>query len=239
MTRVYESNGPDVKIRGTAVHVAEKYLQLARDAQTSGDPVVGRKLLSARRALFPPDRRRAGAIPAEQSATSSRTGQRHRASESTTIEGDDEIGDAADEQCRQTQPFGTARAATVPAARGAALLRRTQPHVPRPQQQQQPRPRQRRPARPAAGDAAAACRPAAVVHHRRPATAGRSSAAAAAGQQSAGPQRSERPRRSAATASRCIAGAAAIAARANSPDMAGAGSRAAAADSGDSCRRGE
>jgi hypothetical protein len=39
MTRVYESNGPEVKIRGTASHVAEKYLQLARDAQGSGDPV--------------------------------------------------------------------------------------------------------------------------------------------------------------------------------------------------------
>src|SRR5256885_6558834 len=39
LTKVYESNGPDVKIRGTASHVAEKYLQLARDAQSSGDPV--------------------------------------------------------------------------------------------------------------------------------------------------------------------------------------------------------
>jgi len=37
---VYESNGPDVKIRGTAHHVAEKYMQLARDAQSSGDPVA-------------------------------------------------------------------------------------------------------------------------------------------------------------------------------------------------------
>jgi hypothetical protein len=39
LTRVYESNGPDVKIRGTASHIAEKYLQLARDAQSGGDPV--------------------------------------------------------------------------------------------------------------------------------------------------------------------------------------------------------
>jgi hypothetical protein len=39
LTRVYESSGPDVKIRGTASHIAEKYLQLARDAQSSGDPV--------------------------------------------------------------------------------------------------------------------------------------------------------------------------------------------------------
>ena len=40
LTRVYESNGPDVKIRGTASHIAEKYMQLARDAQSSGDPVA-------------------------------------------------------------------------------------------------------------------------------------------------------------------------------------------------------
>jgi hypothetical protein len=40
LTRVYESNGPDVKIRGTAHHVGEKYLQLARDAQSAGDPVT-------------------------------------------------------------------------------------------------------------------------------------------------------------------------------------------------------
>jgi uncharacterized protein DUF4167 len=40
LTRVYESNGPDVKIRGTASHIAEKYIQLARDAQGSGDPVA-------------------------------------------------------------------------------------------------------------------------------------------------------------------------------------------------------
>jgi hypothetical protein len=40
LTRVYESNGPEVKIRGTAHHIAEKYLQLARDAQSAGDPVT-------------------------------------------------------------------------------------------------------------------------------------------------------------------------------------------------------
>src|SRR5258708_33953604 len=39
LMRVYESNGTDVKMRGPASHFAEKYLQLARDAQSSGDPV--------------------------------------------------------------------------------------------------------------------------------------------------------------------------------------------------------
>jgi hypothetical protein len=45
LTRVYESNGPDVKIRGTASHVADKYVQLARDAQSSGDPVAAENYL--------------------------------------------------------------------------------------------------------------------------------------------------------------------------------------------------
>lgn len=39
LSRNYESNGPDVKIRGSASHIAEKYASLARDAQSSGDPV--------------------------------------------------------------------------------------------------------------------------------------------------------------------------------------------------------
>jgi len=40
LTRSYESNGPDVKIRGNAQTVADKYLTLARDAQSSGDRVM-------------------------------------------------------------------------------------------------------------------------------------------------------------------------------------------------------
>jgi hypothetical protein len=45
LTRSYESSGPDVKIRGTAHHIGEKYLQLARDAQSSGDPVTAESYL--------------------------------------------------------------------------------------------------------------------------------------------------------------------------------------------------
>ncbi len=37
--RVYESNGPGVKVRGTAQHIADKYMQLGRDALASGDAV--------------------------------------------------------------------------------------------------------------------------------------------------------------------------------------------------------
>lgn len=45
LSRNYESNGPDVKIRGTASHIAEKYGALARDAQASGDVITAENYL--------------------------------------------------------------------------------------------------------------------------------------------------------------------------------------------------
>lgn len=43
--RTYDSNGPEIKIRGSASHVYEKYLQLARDANASGDRVMAENYL--------------------------------------------------------------------------------------------------------------------------------------------------------------------------------------------------
>src|SRR3954471_14973184 len=43
--RTYDSSGPEVKIRGSASHVYEKYLQLARDANSSGDRVMAANYL--------------------------------------------------------------------------------------------------------------------------------------------------------------------------------------------------
>ncbi|WDR01380.1 DUF4167 domain-containing protein [Devosia algicola] len=45
LSRNFESNGPDVKVRGNAAHIAEKYMQLARDAQSSGDSVMAENYL--------------------------------------------------------------------------------------------------------------------------------------------------------------------------------------------------
>ena len=45
LTRSYDLHGPDVRIRGTGLHVAEKYLQLARDAHTSNNPVAAENYL--------------------------------------------------------------------------------------------------------------------------------------------------------------------------------------------------
>lgn len=45
LARSFESNGPDVKIRGTAAHIAEKYTSLARDALSSGDLITAESYL--------------------------------------------------------------------------------------------------------------------------------------------------------------------------------------------------
>jgi hypothetical protein len=45
LTRSFESTGPEVKIRGTPSHIAEKYMSLARDATSTGDPVLAENYL--------------------------------------------------------------------------------------------------------------------------------------------------------------------------------------------------
>jgi hypothetical protein len=85
LTRSYESNGPDVKIRGTAHHVGEKYLQLARDAQSSGDPVMAESYLQHAEHYF---RLIASAQQAQQQAA---YGYQRPAGE--TAEADDDDGD--------------------------------------------------------------------------------------------------------------------------------------------------
>lgn len=43
--RTFDSAGPEIKIRGSAAHVYEKYLQLARDANSAGDRVMAENYL--------------------------------------------------------------------------------------------------------------------------------------------------------------------------------------------------
>lgn len=45
LSRNFESSGPDVKIRGTAAQIAEKYMLLARDASSSSDTVMAENYL--------------------------------------------------------------------------------------------------------------------------------------------------------------------------------------------------
>ena len=43
--QVFDSNGPDVRIRGTAYQIQEKYMALAKDAASSGDQVLAESYL--------------------------------------------------------------------------------------------------------------------------------------------------------------------------------------------------
>lgn len=43
--QVFDSNGPDVRIRGTAHQIHEKYIALAKDASSSGDYVLAESYL--------------------------------------------------------------------------------------------------------------------------------------------------------------------------------------------------
>ena len=43
--QVFDSNGPDVRIRGTAHQVCEKYLALAKDSAASGDSIMAENYL--------------------------------------------------------------------------------------------------------------------------------------------------------------------------------------------------
>ncbi len=90
LTRSYELNGPDVKIRGNAHHIAEKYLQLARDAHTGGDPVAAENYLQHAEHYF---RLIASAQAAQAHAQS---GRPPGEGEAVEIEDDDDFGGVAD-----------------------------------------------------------------------------------------------------------------------------------------------
>ncbi len=92
LTRSYESNGPDVKIRGNAQHVAEKYLQLARDAHTGGDPVAAENYLQHAEHYF----RLIAAAQAAQALAQSGQQRLPGEGEGGEFEDDDDFGSLSD-----------------------------------------------------------------------------------------------------------------------------------------------
>ena len=182
LSRMYESNGPDVKIRGTASHVAEKYLQLARDAQSSGDPVAAENYYQHAEHYF-----RLIAAAQEQFRQTQPYYQRAAISAAT-------LPTTATTTATATSPPSAAsrsrRASRSPFIRASSSSSRTQPQQQQPQhtQPQHTQPQHCIRSTAAAAHAAAASaapaaaiqpsrrrgrRAAAVVHHRRPASRSR------------------------------------------------------------------
>lgn len=64
--RQLETNGPDTKFRGTASYIHERYLALARDAQSSGDRVLSENYLQHADHYFRLVRAMQPAVPVQQ-----------------------------------------------------------------------------------------------------------------------------------------------------------------------------
>jgi hypothetical protein len=138
MARVFESNGPDVKIRGNPSHIAEKYMQLARDAQSSGDPVAAENYFQHAEHYF-----RVIAAAQEQFRQnnphfSRPEGEMSGARDESFDDGDDDgqpsVGAAGDSPfgTREPQPYIPRDAQPFP------QTQQHQPHLPRPQQSSAP-----------------------------------------------------------------------------------------------------
>src|SRR3954470_15722413 len=131
MTRVFESNGPDIKIRGTASHVAEKYVQLARDARSSGDPVAAENYYQHAEHYF-------RLIAAAQEQFRQNQPQPRTENEMPAEDGDDESESFSNFGAEpgfapvQQQPF-------APREHHREQPREAQPYQPREQHYQQPR----------------------------------------------------------------------------------------------------
>jgi hypothetical protein len=143
LTRSYESNGPDVKIRGTAQHIAEKYLQLARDAQSSSDTIMAESLLQHAEHYF-------RLIAAAQAAQQPNGFGRSFESEADMGDDDDDLGGAQDRFAplseRLPQPVAYQPQQPYAPAPYQPQQPAQQPHFnPPPQFGQQPQPFEERP----------------------------------------------------------------------------------------------
>lgn len=142
LTRVYESNGPDVKIRGAASHIAEKYVQLARDAQASGDPVGAENYYQHAEHYF-----RLIATAQEQFRQTQPNAQFYRP-EGGGNDGRDEAFDEGDDEVGQDQPqFASQPAQPAQPTQPAFGTRDPQPYLPRDAQFFSPRDQQQQGAR--------------------------------------------------------------------------------------------
>jgi hypothetical protein len=129
--RVYESNGPDVKVRGTAQTVADKYLQLARDAHSAGDTVMAE-------GYFQHAEHYLRIVAASQPVPQQNTPQRR----------DDYAYEDGDEDDDQSTPASGGTAG----GNGQSHRQPQQQHQPQPQYQPQPQQQTRQPSDRSADD---------------------------------------------------------------------------------------
>lgn len=103
LSRIYDSSGPETKIRGTAAHIAEKYQSLARDATSSGHRIVAENYLQhaehylrivavAQAAMQPPVQAGSGQVNSGQSDQAPPSERRENGDENNAVSADNPQG---------------------------------------------------------------------------------------------------------------------------------------------------
>ena len=102
---VFDSNGPDLRIRGTAQQLFEKYLQLGRDATSGGDRVMAESYFQHAEHYF----RILNAMSQAQQQTPPQNGQTPRRpppAEGLTVDGGGDSDGAGAEESVEPRPAG-------------------------------------------------------------------------------------------------------------------------------------
>ena len=121
--RNFDSNGPDVKIRGTATNIFERYCQLARDANASGDRVSAENYLQHAEHYYRIMLAQ-GVTPMQRAATQQQTGQQPQQQPQQQGNGQPPVQAAATEGGEQPSLEMELEAALDPAAEAAAKAER-------------------------------------------------------------------------------------------------------------------
>ncbi len=147
--RALDSNGPDVRIRGTANQIYDKYVALARDASSAGDRVKAENYLQHAehyfrviRSLQPPQQQQQAAVDAEGEQPSVDAGEDGRGKERADERGGDRRRNSRQAEAKDEKPESDQAANDEPPAEEAAAESVDKDEAPKPK-----RTRARRPAR--------------------------------------------------------------------------------------------
>ena len=113
VNRSYDSNGPDVRVRGTASQVYDKYQALARDAMSAGDRVMAENYLQHAEHYYrivlshqPPQTEQAPTSDSEEAVAASAEADENGATPLVLSRGNEEVEqEASDKPSRRRGPL--------------------------------------------------------------------------------------------------------------------------------------
>lgn len=146
--QTYDSNGPDIRIRGNAHQVLEKYLTMARDATAQGDRIAAENYYQHAEHYFRviSSQNQANGRPNDRPVPTPADDQLQLAGDMEGEEGEDQEDETSEEAAHDNGHQGEAyqqqaapevvEAAEEPAPAPAPARRRREPRAPRPPAEQ-------------------------------------------------------------------------------------------------------